>query len=309
MIETSFKVKASDGLEIHVREWLPENGKADKILYIVHGMLEHGGRFGNWAERFVKEGFHVYADDHRGHGLTAQGKENLGHIADEKGAEFLIQDCLKVEMAIREKEKDKPFFLMGHSMGSFIVRNMITAGRSYSGVIISGTKMAPLWQIKALKAVVKVMELFIGKRGSSKIVHNIGMVNYNRKIKNRKTQYDWLTRRDDIVELYVKDPLCGVMPTIHFYHDLLSLLQRMTDKNKVKNGNRKVPLLIYAGKEDPVGVYGKEVRKSAEFYQKMGYENVTLKLYSGARHEMHNETDANDCFKDVLCWINSKNCQ
>ncbi len=141
MKSNEFKLKTADGIEIHVYEWLPDDaGRIKGLVQLAHGMAEHAGRFEDFARFLTLSDFAVYASDMRGHGKTAGSLKNLGFLASKNGWDKLVSDFRQLSLYVKEKNKDKPLYIFGHSGGSFVIRKfMLQSGNTLQGAIISGT--------------------------------------------------------------------------------------------------------------------------------------------------------------------------
>lgn len=300
-----FSYRSSNNLcSIAAYKWLPE-GEPKAVIQIVHGMAEHAVRYDDIARFFTKNGFAVYAEDHVGHGASINdGALVKGYFNDKDGWTVLVQDVIALHDIAAAEYPGIPYVLYGHSMGSFIARTCASRfPDKFDAFVFSGTagKNPVLGIAKALAA------HDVKKLGPSKPdekLNSIAFGSYLKRIKDPRTPFDWLTRDNAIVDEYVKDEYCGFTFTASAFRDLFDGLGEIAGKQwaeKVKN----VPILLLAGREDPVGSYGKGVEEVANDLRKTGHTKVVLELYQGGRHEMHNEINRDEVYRDILAFLTS----
>ncbi len=292
-----------DGETLLLYKWYEKDTTPIALVQIAHGMAEHMGRYEEFARFLVEQQIFVFGNDHRGHGKTGERKGPHGFFAVENGFERVTDDLHTVTQMIRKQYPETPLFLLGHSMGSFLVRRYIQKYHEpLAGVILSGTAGDPgtlgaagIWLARREKK----------KRGAtvkSSLLNNLIFGSYNRKIKNPETVFDWLSRDEKTVQEYMADPLCGFICTTSFYEDLLTGLRLIHRSEELTKTPKNLPIFIFSGTEDPVGNYGKGVEEVIGLYKKHG-NPVTGKLYPGGRHEMLNEINRYEVYTDVLEWI------
>lgn len=237
-----------------------------------------------------------------GHGETVKEESQFGHFADKDGWDRLVEDVHILQNQIKEEYTNIPYVVMGHSMGSLVVRTYVTKYKDdIDGIIISGTS----GQVKGLssgKMLIKLMKGIKGKKYKSKLVEYLITGSFNRKFKHPKTKSDWTSRDEKSVEKYVKDPKCGKNFTLQAYEDLLNGTQYLSkEENIIDTPN--VPILIFSGEKDPVGENGKGVKRVYEMLRDTGKSNITLKLFPDGRHEMLNETNKEEVYQYILHWL------
>lgn len=275
------------------------------ILQIVHGMAEHSERYHDLAVFMAEHGYAVYIHDQAGHGRSVTRESELGYFGAENGWKNLVRDVHILTGKAIETHVNRPVFLLGHSMGSFVARAYATAfAGALSGAIFSGTS-GPNPGAAAGIAVAKLTEKFQGDHFRSAFIDHIAFGSYNKKYDNPRTSFDWLSRDTQQVDRYIADPLCGFLFTAAGYRDMFTLLQTVSGKKWYEGVPKSLPILLISGTMDPVGGYGKGVRQVAQTLKKTGHKNVTLHLYQDARHELFNETIAADVRQDLLDWTES----
>lgn len=296
----------TDGHEIFIYKWMSEEITPKAVVQIAHGMAEHAGRYGAFAEKLVGNGYIVYANDHRGHGKTAGSLDNVGFFAEHDGWMRVVEDLNEITATIKEDHPGLPVFLLGHSMGSFLLRTyMFLYGGNINGAIISGTASSPglLGDIGSLVAGLEARRK--GIRGKSMLMHNLSFGGYNKAFKPNRTDFDWLSRDQKEVDKYIEDPFCGAVFTAGFYRDLLWGLKTIHKKENIRRIPKNLPVFIFSGDNDPVGNNGKGVSQVYNSLKKNGIADIELSLYKDGRHEMLNETNREEVYRDVIAWMDS----
>ncbi len=301
----TFYFKNADNIDIHTYCWLPENNITRLgVLQIAHGMAEHAKRYQDFANFLTQNGFIVYANDHRGHGKTIKQENDMGFFALRNGWFKVVEDMKKLTHIIKEKHPELPVFIMGHSMGSLLTRTYIcNPDIKPKAVVLSGTAGSPGMIRYLAKFIVLLFKNFKGKRARVKLLDKMTFGEFNKKIKNPKTTFDWLNTDETEVQKYINDPLCGQLFTVQFFDDLLNGLGYIFNKKNITNITKDLPLLIISGKEDPVGDFGKGPQKSFKIYKKAGINNISMKLYTDMRHEIINEINKEIVYNDILNFL------
>ncbi len=304
MKSNEFKLKASDGTEIHVYEWLPDdNVKISGVFQISHGMAEHALRYEDFASFLVRNGFAVYAHDLRGHGKTAGDLENVGYITPKKGWDDFLSDFQEIRLLIKERHHDKPYYVFGHSMGSLIIRTfLLDSKNSLNGAILSGTPENPGFIGSLGYLATKFLMLFNPHKTPSQFMDNLSFGAFNKPFKPTRTKFDWLSRDLAQVDKYVADPYCGGVFSVGFFHELLRGINYLSKQKTINKTSRELPVLIFSGEKDSVGNNGKSVAELFIRLKRSGLKDVTMKLYPDARHEMLNETNNKEVYQDILDW-------
>lgn len=306
MAGKEIKLKMKDNKEIYLYKWEPEPGvKVKGVVQVIHGMAEHANRYERFAKALNKEGFLVYADDHRGHGKSAEDINSLGYISDNDGFHTMVGDQQEINEYIRRENSEEKVFIFGHSMGSFLSqRYMELYGNTVDGVILSGTGGKPNLLMKAGIPLSGIIMKFKGRRGNGKLMNDLGFGAYNKQIENPKTDFDWLSRDEEEVSKYVADPYCGSVFPVSFYYDFLKGLGTIHKKENLKNIPKDLPIEIFSGDGDPVGEYGKGIVSLYNTLKALGVKNIKYKLYAGGRHEILNETNKEEVTKDIIEVLN-----
>lgn len=297
--------QSSDGLDkIHASIWTPEK-EPRAVLQIVHGMQEYIDRYEELASFFTGKGFVVCGEDHLGHGESVAEDGTYGYFCKQDPEKVLPEDTHKLTLVMKERYPKAKYVILGHSFGSFITREYLARfGEDVDVAIICGTANQPESVAKGGLAVSRIQKFFLGDKHVAKMLDKITFGNYLSKIDNPKTPSDWLSYNEKSVEAYRGDPWCTFTFTINGFETMAKLLLLVGDKNRMKQMPKDLPILLVAGKEDPVGNYGKGVEQLYGIYKDEIGLNVSLKLYDHMRHEIHNEPGRQQVFDDYLNFIN-----
>ncbi len=298
-----FQISSADGLLLQGKHWTSEK-PVKAVVQISHGMAEHIDRYDSFARYLNDQGIEVYGHSHRGHGKTATSSSDLGYLAHSRGWDMLVDDLIEVTSMIKDEMPNVPLILMGHSMGSFAARNALRRqAQLYDGAIIVGSGWQSQITVKLGKCVSKVVKSTSGERTRSKLMDMLLFNNYNDGVLDSRTSFDWLSRDHEMVKTYIDDPYCGFLCTTSFYNDLLTGVGRVMKRSGLELIPVDMPILVASGDRDPVGNYGKGVKKLVENYKRNGLNNVEMKLYSEGRHEILNEMNRMVVFEDITDWI------
>jgi len=292
--------------KIRAVRYTPENNTVRCVVQIVHGMAEHVDRYEAFAEVLTQQGFLVTAQDHLGHGKSVAEGGTYGYFCEQDPATVLVRDVHRLKKMTQSLYPGVPYIIIGHSMGSFILRSYICRyGTGINGAILLGTGMASKGMVKFAKLLVGVQKLFCGSHHVAKGMHKILFGSYNQHITNPKTNVDWLTRDEACIEKYLADSLCGFPFTINGFATMFELVDRIGNQKNLSKIPKELPVYMLYGGEDPVGEYGKGVQRAYRQLQEAGLTNLQLKSYPDDRHELINEQDRDRVIKDICDWINS----
>ena len=290
---------------IHGYRWEPQ-GKPVAVLQIVHGVAEYAARYDHFASFMAQQGFLVVAQDHMGHGGSIGSEGKLGCF--EGGWHKAVADVHRLLSYTRMEFPDVPYILLGHSMGSFMVRTLLARYPKcgVSAAIISGTA----WMHRGIINTGIAAATLVGKRQGpekpSKLLNDMMFGSYNRKIAHQRTSHDWLTRDHKIVDAYVADPLCGFTITAGLAKDMLTGLLYIQEPENLAKMRKDIPVFFIAGSDDPVGNYGEGVKQAAQAFVKAGMENVSVRLYPLCRHEVLNELNREEVYTNILDWLHKQ---
>lgn len=310
MKKTEFYFASRDGeSRIHALRYEPEeenlrDGKPVAVLQIVHGMAEYVERYEETAKFFVDRGFVVTGEDHLGHGKTVAEGGIYGYFCKQDPATVVVRDVHRLKKMTQALYPGTPYFILGHSMGSFILRNYLCRyGTGIQGAVIVGTGMQSARLVYGAKAVACMQKVFLGGRHVSSLLDRLAFGSYNKRIENPRTESDWISRNAENVDKYNADPLCGFVFTVNGFQTLFELIARIRKKQNLQKVPKGLPLLFVAGAQDPVGDYGEGVKRAYDSLDAVGLEHLALKLYEGDRHEILNEVDAEKVRQDIYDWL------
>jgi len=303
--ERTFRLDTDPGVSLFVYVWSPAGGAKPKgIVLVSHGMAEHAARYARFAQRLTAAGYVVYASDHRGHGKSIARPEDLGYFGDGAGFEGVISDQEKLRVRALSDHPGLPVFVLAHSMGSFVMRRyLMDHGHKIAGAVISGTAGGQLPLVKVGRGVAKLERLRLGRRGKSKLLHQLSFGDYNRKFQPTRTDSDWLSRDPAEVDKYVADPLCGWILSTQGWVEVMTAIIDMQDVAAVSRMPKALPMFVISGSDDPVGRSSAGVLETLDLFKRAGLTNVTHKLYPAGRHEMLNETNRDEVEQDIVAFL------
>ena len=307
MVQNEFTFLSADGkTPIHAVEWLPE-GQVRAVLQISHGVAEYVLRYEPFAEYLTARGFAVVGHDHLGHGQSvAEGSARL-YFGPRGSWNWVVDDIDQRRNLAKEKFPQVPYFLLGHSMGSFLARTyLIRYPGAVDAVVIMGTGQMPPAVIAGGKAVAAEEARRVGESQASPLVDKLSFDAYNKRFSPNRTSFDWLSINQDNVDRYIADPLCGGNASIGLFREMLGGLSFIAKPRNLKRMNLNTPVLFISGEMDPVGDCGKGVQRAYESFRKAGVRDVSLKLYPELRHEILNETCREAVYDDIYQWLAAK---
>ena len=301
-----FTFPSADGVhQIHAVAWHPTNGNPRGIVQLVHGICEYSLRYQDFASFLAQQGYLVVGHDHLGHGQSVTSPDEYGFFGQAHGWGYLIKDMDTLRRRTAEQYPDLPYILMGHSMGSFVVRCYIATRSAphLDGCILSGTAQEPAPLIHSALRLSKRLGASKGKAYPSRILTRLSLEFYNGHFKPNRTTADWISRDETVVDAFLQDEQCRFSPTIGMYHDMLTGLAFLSDSSKLQRIDPNLPIYLFSGEKDPVGGNGVGVRRVYEMLKDRGMADVTMKLYPDGRHEMLNEINKEEVYQDLLQWL------
>lgn len=287
---------------IYVSVWLPDQ-EPEVIVQIAHGMVEHIGRYEDFARFLCANGIGVVGHDHLGHGKTASASSQYGYFAKRNGQNAVLADMHLVTRYIKRQYPRCRLFLLGHSMGSFFSRRYLTRyGSGLAGAVLTGTGYYSGITALAGKLMAGAIAVSRGGFYRSRLLNRMTIGGYNRYFEDDECK-SWLTRDQEQADRYEADPMCSFIFTASAYYQFFSLLLELAKKKDFKHIPKTLPVLLLSGENDPVGNFGKGVRKVYLEFGRLGLKDVRMKLYPKARHEVLNETNRSEVYQDILSWI------
>lgn len=291
---------------IHGICWIPEHKKVRAVLQIAHGMVEYIDRYDNFACYLCEQGIAVVGNDHLGHGDSVKSEEEWGYVG-ENGFECMVDDMKKVTKHFKERFPGIPYYILGHSMGSFLTRYyLIKYGKSIDGAIIMGTGHQPAPLLMAGICLTRVLAMVKGWKYRSALVNKMAFGSYNKGFRPARTDFDWLTRDEAMVDAYIGEPRCQFVFTLNGYYELFKGIQFISNRKNVDKVPKQLPVLFVSGDSDPVGSNGDGVQKVYDMFALAGVENLDIIFYEGARHEILNEMNRDEVYRDLYDWLNKE---
>ena len=291
-----FRLESADGAEVFCRRWLPRVEPRAAVV-VVHGAAEHSGRYARVAEVLQAEGYAVYALDLRGHGRTATstGRGRIGA----GGMPEVVADVEALTRRARAELGDCPLIVLGHSMGSVVVQALVVrAPDQLTGYVLSGTMGPTEGTDDFLAGLRTALDAGMADEPVD------ALSGYNDSVELGRTNYDWLSRDADEVDKYVADPLCGDDNplTYGYVAAVLETIAEVMEPNAIARIPRRIPVLLLTGDADPVSESGAHVRELERRLREAGLD-VTAYYYTGARHEVLNETNRDEVHGDLVAWL------
>ncbi|NBJ82855.1 alpha/beta fold hydrolase [bacterium 1XD42-94] len=304
MREREFFLPSSDGkTRLRCMEWIPDQ-EPGAVLQFAHGMIEHVERYREFAEFLARRGIAVYGHDHLGHGKTVQREEDFGYFGDSRGTECLIKDIRRLTVYGRRRYPGAKHFLLGHSMGSFLVRRYLSVYEDGpDGVILLGTGSPAVLFVMSGYLMSSLFCCMKGKRFQSRILYELSLGAYNRKFRPVSSAHDWLTRDTEKSKQYGEDKYCRFLFTAGAYRDFFEIILKVQRAERKGVIRTQFPFLVLSGEKDPVGEETRGVRRVCRRYDKAGADDMTVGFYGGARHEILNETNRIEVYHDIFQWI------
>ena len=293
------------GAQLNVLVCLPE-GRPRAVLQMTHGMVEYIGRYEELARFLAGQGIAAVGHDHLGHGGTAATKEDYGYFGRPDGNRLLLDDIFAVTRWAKALPAlaGLPWFLLGHSMGSFYARQYLCEhGGELSGAILMGTGWQPRAAALAGRALCHLLAAFKGWHYRSRLVDGMAFGSYNRSFAPARTSKDWLNRDGREVDRYLADERCSFRFTLNGYDSLFTGLARLCDRRLLAQVPKDLPLLFLSGADDPVGSRGKGVERAAQSLRDAGVRRIAVKLYPAARHELLLELNRQEVFADIQAFM------
>ena len=302
-----FEAPSTDGIHtLRGVVYLP-SGDTKGYFHVVHGMTEHIERYHAFMTKVAENGYICFGYDHVGHGYTAENDGELGYISKKDGDVILARDVGAFYTAVSKKHgKELPYFLMGHSMGSFVVRRACEISVSPDGLVIMGTGGKNPAAVPAL-ILIRIIRTLFGDKHISPLLNKLAFGSYNDRFGggSESDPKPWLTCDEEIRKAYYADKFCTFDFTVTAMGDLIRLIKNVNSKAWYANFPKDLPVLIVSGADDPVGNYGKGVREVEDGLVRAGCTAKCI-IYEGARHEILNDHTREKVTSDILGFINSE---
>lgn len=302
--ETEHFLSADGKTQVAAFYYRPATGSPKAAIQLSHGMCEYICRYEDMFEVLAEHGYAIFGNDHLGHGYTSP--DSYGFLAEHNGFQYVLADLYTMNRLGHEKFPGIPCFLLGHSMGSFYGRWFAEKyPQALDGLIISGTGgPSPLMPIG--RAIAALLCKVKGPKYISKFMVDVSMGSYCKGIESDGNQNAWLSRDPLVWEKYAADEKCNFSFSVSAYRDMLTAYVHVNKLSWARALPSELPIYIYSGDQDPVGAYGKGVRKVYHLLDAAGIQDLQMKLYPGGRHEMHNETNKDEVLSDLIFWLNQR---
>lgn len=302
---THFTFPSANGhTQLHAMEWADSSREPIAVLQITHGVAEYIQRYDGFAQYLAEKGFIVTGHDHLGHGRSVDTGDCSVYFCDENGWETVVNDVRSLQQLTKAKYPHLPYFLLGHSMGSFVTRTfLIRYAGTVDGAIVMGSGWQPALKLAGGRTVAKLAAKRYGRRAASRFINDLAFGGYNKAFSPNKTDFDWIAADPDTVKAYAMDPLCGQCVTIGLFQDMLGGIHFNQQMENLRKMDVNTPILFISGQDDPVGDMGKGVVLSRDAFTAAGVKDTSLLLYPGLRHEILNEASREQVYGDILHWL------
>lgn len=301
----SYLVSDVDELELSVLAVVPQKKPYRAVVQLVHGMSEHKERYLPFMEYLAEQGYVSVIHDHRGHGKSIRGSADLGYMYG-GGAEAIVRDIGLVNRKIRAELSGIPLILMGHSMGSLAVRAFAAEHDSCMDMLIVCGSPSYNGAMPLGKAIASVEKAVLGERHRSRLIESISFGPNVWKFRKDKTCTAWICSDPVVAREYETSRLCGFTFTDDAYLALFDLMKRAYDTKHFCCTNPDMPVLFVSGAEDPCLIDVRHFAKAVQAMRSAGYFDVKGKLYPGMRHEILNEKDKYQVYKDIVTYMRRK---
>lgn len=295
-------INARDNYELELHVFKVSKPKA--VIQVIHGMEEHQERYEDFIKKINKNGYSVVSSNLRGHGANAK---ELGFFKEDDGYKELIQDQMIITKYIKTEFKKLDIYIFAHSMGTIITRVLLqNNSNDYKKVALSGY---PNFQVGAYFGIfiANIIGKLYGPKHKSKLIAALSVDAFNKKIKNPKTNFDWVSYNEDNINSYIKDPYCGFGFTTSAFNDLFHLVILMHKSHLYKNVNKDLEILLLRGLDDPCVGENKGANDSFNVLKKAGFIKIKSLEYPNMRHELLAEKENKKVYLDILNFFSEGN--
>ena len=306
VIKETFHFLSKDGkTKMHAVKWIPKSAKVRAVMQITHGMVEYIERYEEFACFLAEKGFVVAGHDHLGHGASVSDESQWGYFAAKKPSETVVADIYQVTRILQNQYPDCPYFILGHSMGSFLLRRYLTLhSEDVTGAVICGTGSQPDILTGSGMLLCGLIGLFRGGHYRSRLVTDLcfGKPYAQFDKTGEDISRNWLSKNEESIKAYYQDPRCTFIFTVNGYYGLFSTIYYDNHMRNISKIRKNLPVFFIAGEQDPVGNFGEGVKKAYAQYRQAGIRDVKMKLYKDDRHEILQENDRGKVFADIYQW-------
>ena len=291
----------------YVINYPKDKNNINGVVQIAHGLEENIDIYDEFVKFLCEKDFVVIINDHLGHGHSVESNSDIGHFKKKDSIDILVKDMHSVMEKAKSEYPNVPYFLIGHSFGSFLSRIFAASySNELSGMILTGTGNPVIKKLKKSLRLIGIIGLTKKSNYRSKKIESAQLKSYSEKIENPKNFHEWISRDDKIVEAYIKNPLNSFTYTLNGYSNILYAALHMQEEKNFENVPKDLPILMLSGLSDPVGYYGEKVKEVCELYKKHNVKDVTVKLYDGARHNILTEINKEEVRADLMEWITKR---
>lgn len=306
MTEERLHLTTDDQHRIGIHHWPCAEKDSRGVLVWLHGMAEHGGRYGALAEHLNALGWHLYCPDHRGHGDSISAVAPKGHFADSNGWQCVIDDaCAVVEWA-QQRHPQLPCVLGGHSMGSFIALGTAQhCGDSLAGLILCASDYHPGFYYRMMQLPIRMVRMKNGKRGTSGLLNKMTFGTWAKQVTDSRTDFDWLSAVPDQVQQYIDDDLCGFDCSTETWLQLVTGLQQVHSVNQLAELPEDLQVLLVGGESDPMSSMGKGMMALESVLHAME-QPVEAHFWPEGRHEILNDCCRDEVQEVIAGWLGKR---
>jgi len=279
------------------------SGEERGIVLLSHGLSEHAARYERFATFLATRGFHVYAHDHRGHGLTTAPDAPLGRFSARDGVANVVRDVCAIRDLAAEEHPGLPIVLFGHSMGGLIALNTVEAEPSlFDGVAVWNSNFNPGIAGRGGQAILAIEKMLKGSDVPSGLLPQLTFATWGKSISGGKTPFDWLSHDEAEVAKYIADPLCGFDASVSLWIDLFSMAYGGASAAQLARLSPMLPVHLVGGGEDPATNRARETAWLAKRMETCGMRDVTTRIYPTMRHETLNDVGREAAMADFAGW-------
>lgn len=306
----SFTFLSNDGKTmLHGARWRPQSVECHAVLQIAHGMVEYIERYAEFASYMAERGYLVVGHDHLGHGASVADRTDWGYIAAENGGWLMAEDMHALRRMTETENPGLPYFMLGHSMGSYLLRKYLTEyGSGLAGALIVGTGSVPDASVRAGMQAAKLLARLQGWRHRSRLMESLFFSGPYHKynMDGKDLEHNWLTKDLEIAGKYFADPRCTFRFTLNGFYTVMQVVSYVGKRENAAKIPKGLPVILLSGEDDPVGNMGKGVRSVERQLREAGIRDLSCKLYKNDRHEILNETDRGTVYRDILKWCEAR---
>lgn len=287
--------------EIPYRGWTVNNPKAQ--LVISHGMAEHSGRYEWVAHLLNQQGYSVWALDHRGHG-EHWDEQDLGVLPKPFSWQQWIEDLDRFRVFVRDYEPNQPHFLVGHGLGAYLALGSCQPNQvPVDGLILSGASAQPRLQLLMGHILGKLELVFHPSDATGSRIAKYVYNNHNHYFSPNRTPVDWLNRDPSMVDDYLQDPFCGFDCSYGMWATILSGLFHQSHPQHMARMPKDLPVLLLTGTKDPATFFAQGTERLLKKLKQARMNQVNMKVYGGAYHELFADPAREVILQDMLDWI------